>query len=225
MVWWRSLMIGHYVRMLCRVCAAAAFMGGTALIFVLHLPTSQTQAHSSYASSSTAGHASAILSPDRIPVGIMLPPDCVFQSDTTPRQVPAGATLASLNPVPSDIGQSIAVAFTPCSSSPQAQTTAVQPADVAGINFHIVSVTRYQGSGGTVYIAVIRPSDVAWQHALQLGGNAGTRADGADLFSMTSSDSPSNGIEWRHGDLLVQVSSDLPLDRLTALANDVTLSP
>lgn len=218
-------MILRYLCVLSRVGAAAIVVAVAALVLALHLPVSQMQARTTHLSSSTPSSAQPHLSPDRIPVGIMLPPDCSFQATTTVPQVPAGAALASLNPVPSDIGQSMAVAFTPCSSSPQAQAPAVQPPDVTGISFHVVSVMRYQGSGGTVYLEVIKPSDAAWQHALQLGGDAGTRADGTPLFSMMSAASPSNGVEWRHGDLLIQVSSDLPLDRLKALANGVTVSP
>lgn len=157
-------------------------------------------------------------------VAFLFPPDCTFQPlSSTP--TPAGSETATLNQTPSDLAQSVDVEYTPCSQNvpPNALKT---PAAAGTISFHIVSVTRYVGSAGTVYVTLDTPSAAAVSQGVSLGLADGSLADGTALYSLsaTGPEGAMNLVQWMHNGTIVTLSSaQVPGSRLTALASEVTV--
>lgn len=159
-----------------------------------------------------------------LPVLFPFPPNCTFQQLTLPLMAPAGAATAVLAHVPSDLSQTAGVEYTPCSKPilRREPTTHIGPDD---ISFHIVSVTRYAGAAGTVYITLDTPSPGAVSRGLYLGTPSGVLSDGARLYAMNTSGPPglpTTFVQWMRGGMIVTVSSaELPTSRLVTIAGSV----
>ena len=160
----------------------------------------------------------------QLSVPFPLPPGCTFQPLTQATVAPAGATTAVLSNVPSDLGHSAGVEYTPCSPVPShALMTPYTPGE---ISFHIVSVTQYEGTAGTIQIGLDIPSAAAVAAGLSLGDPAGSLTDGATLYVQYGSD-PQGAVtlvQWMDNGAIVTLSSnDVPASRLKALADTVTV--
>lgn len=201
--------------------AAASIVGASAIFALVHLPATRSDAQTP--GNTTAQDAAALGQRlAKIPMVLMLPPDCTFKALTTSR--PQGAVAATLDQVPADLSQSAGVVYTPCSVPVRANPPVTPDANVAGISFHIISGARYVGTAGTVYTAVDIPSAGALSRGLNLGSPAGTLPDGTPLYVLnTAESSPSTMVQWMHGGMVITVAGDLSPARLEALADSISV--
>jgi hypothetical protein len=112
------------------------------------------------------------------------------------------------------------VAFPPF-DSPKRQPDDLMRADDR-VSWRIVSVVEYRGSEGIVLVSTVQPSPAALRPGLNLGSPLGTLPDGTETFTMISGDFR-HQIRWFRDGHIVAITSDLPLERLEALAADVVL--
>jgi hypothetical protein len=203
------------------VLAPILVAGASAVFALVHLPVTPSGAQTP---GNTAAQDAAALRQrlQQIPMVVMLPPDCTFQTLTTSR--PHGAVAAVLDQIPTDLGQSVGVEYTPCSTPVRANAPAQPDPNVVGISFHIISAVRYVGSAGTVYATVDVPSAGALSRGLNLGSRVGTRPDGTALYLLNAiGSSPSTMVQWMHGGMVITVAGDLPPARLEVLADGVSV--
>lgn len=157
------------------------------------------------------------------PVVLFLPPDCTYKalgSQLTGQAQPQTATLPA---APVGFDQSVGVAYPPC-SVPLTPVSQAQPdASSVGISFHIVSVTRYMGSAGTLYVTLMQPSVTALSRGLNLGNDVvGARPDGTSIYALNGAgSSPSGTVHWLQNGIVVSVAGDVSISKLLSLAAGV----
>ncbi len=159
-------------------------------------------------------------------VGPMLPPatpDCAPRPISSPINAPDGRPVAQLSRVPSTLSQSVAATFPPC-AVPRRAPSVPQAPESERISFRILTVVRYEGSEGTVFVSTVRPSPAALSQGLDLGNPAGTLPDGCPAWSIgVTGECAQNHVRWLKDGLIITVASDMSVDRLKALAADVVL--
>ncbi len=177
---------------------------------------------------SPASHSNTSVPPLTVP--LMLVPGSVQYAPLTaytPIVSPHGELVAQLGPMPQDLAQSVGGVF-PSSDAPvnaprRAPSTPRSP-DLVGINFAIVSVIRYEGSGGTVYVSTGRPSAAALSRELGLGSQSYRLPNGSTAWTTQSMDPASlNQVRWLDKGRVITVAGSLSLDRLEAIAADVVV--
>lgn len=202
----------------CFLVAAAS------LALVMHVVPRST---AGAASPSRASMPQTAPRPGSFLVGPMLPPaqECAFQPVLGRVQAPQGQRVAQLSQVPGGLSQTVSVEFPPCNAGVKVTNVPTPEPDVAGVSFRILSVVRYQGSEGTVYIITVSPSARAVERGFALGAEAGVLPDGTSMQSVQlSSQSPSTMVQWFEDGRIIQVAADLSIDQLKVLANAVTVS-
>lgn len=149
--------------------------------------------------------------------GNCIPPNCAFRPLPSSLDAPGDAPTAALVTAPADLGQSAGAAH-----------SAQGPVPSGAIAFGVPSVTRYTGSGGTLYITVIVPNSAAFAEGLYLGTPSGTLPNGSQLYSMTATERaplPTNFVQWVQNGQVIELSSpDLSVSRLVSLAESVKVS-
>lgn len=153
------------------------------------------------------------------------------QSPTSPIAGPTGERVAQLSSVPATLAQSVGATFpTPSKpiNAPSRAPSLPPSADLVGVDFAVLSVVQYQGSGGTVFVSTARPSAGALGHlSCGLGDTAATSSlpDGSTAWAIESKDltnSP-NQVRWLKDGRIVTIAGTLPVDQLRALAANVVV--
>ncbi len=211
------------------------FAVGAAIILTINLVAMFVIRQSPYRVSATQSQAQTIPTPGlatnpslsqiahQEPVVLFLPPDCTYKalgSQLTGKAQPETATLPA---APVGFDQSVGVAYPPC-SVPLTPVPQAQPdASSVGISFHIVSVTRYMGSAGTLYVTLMQPSPTALSRGLNLGNDVvGARPDGTSIYALNGAgSSPSGTVHWLQNGIVVSVAGDVSISKLLSLAAGV----
>ncbi len=135
---------------------------------------------------------------------------------------PHGIRVAQLASVPQDLAGSMGAVFPSTTSpvnAPGRAPIAPRSPDLVGLSFSILSVIRYEGSGGTVFVSTGRPSAAAMSRGLGLGSDLYKLPDGSSAWTIQSMDPSSlNQVRWESNGLIITIASDLPIARLEALA-------
>jgi hypothetical protein len=172
----------------------------------------------------TSAASAGAVSNQAVPVSFKLPPDCSFQPTGAVIAASDARPVASFAAVPSGLSDAVSVEFPPCG---QAQELAHPPqpdAGVAGVSFRILSIVRYQGTLGTVYVETTRPSSVALSRGVFLGDPGATLPDGSVTQVLQDvGSSPGEEVQWLKNGLVISVAGDLPSSQLEQMAASVAV--
>lgn len=146
-----------------------------------------------------------------------------------------GLPAAQLINPPAELAQEIAV-WVP-EELPKGMNSVPSPAP-GEISYEVISSTRYRGNNHTIYVSTARPSPAAAKLKLDFGKRDkladGTEAgvvvgcDAVDTKTtagyacVAGGDTP-NRVQFRRGNLIITVASDLPIEQVKNLARNASL--
>lgn len=153
----------------------------------------------------------------------VLGPNCSWQTATRAVPAPVGIEIARLPDPPASLSASVSAAFS---------ATCAAQSDLdrgPGIPLYLSrSMVKYSGSGGMAALLTMRPSPELLSAGMILGKPDGSLADSTPLYSDPLEGGGTNAFAnnvmfYKHG-LIVQLSGDLALNQLVALAAKVVVS-
>ncbi len=125
-----------------------------------------------------------------------------------------GRPIAQLAEVPGRLGEAVAACLPD-----------QRPAEMP-LSYAVLATIRYTGGGHTVSVSTARPSPEAAKLEQSLGDRTVKLADGSKAWANTDMrNGLPNQIVLVRGDLIITVASDLSLEEIMALAEQVVVKP
>lgn len=175
-------------------------------------PTQRRTADKPLPTRNQAQQASAAQAPWPLP--ILIPADdegYILQQAGKPIVAPDGRQVAKLINIPAELSQSVEV-----------RLPKLVALDEAQVGFALTSIVRYKGNGHSLYVTMTKPTNAALTKNLGLGSQEVVLANGEKWwYSGNIPGAVSGQFITRRGNLLITLASDLSMDKLQALAENL----